>query len=149
MDDETLAKLYSYVAQAETGEYSPESVPDYSALFPCGKWNTELEQSIESFHLDLDRMPQEESRIQVLHILSNVLEYGVETFHVNSATAKNTKLRLVCRSDGLRIYRDDTSLKKKKKTGEKQKEGSRESEVVFIDKCTEVSEKKESQLIQL
>eukprot|EP00794_Sanderia_malayensis_P012949 gene12949-14281_t len=155
LDDQALAKLYSYVAQIENGEYNPEALTDYSKLFPCRKWSSEFEHSIESAHLDLEGMTADEARVQVLHTLSNLLEYGVETFNVNSATARNTKLILVCRFDGLRIFKEETTPparvggKKKSKYEDKVKENNDpENEVVFLDKCEEVSEKKDSHFLQ-
>ena len=135
LDTKVLAKLFALIAQVEHGEYNPDRLPNYSSFFPCETWSPDFEQLIESTHLSLERKTADQARIEVLHILSDRLEYGVESFHVTSATAKNTSLILVCRHDGLRIYRKEQGkeTKMQKKNGE-----DRDSEVVF----KEVSERK-------
>ena len=151
MDSKTLAKLFALIAQVENGDYSPDSLPNYSSFFPCEKWSADFEQSVESAHLELERMSADKARIEILHILSDRLEYGVETFYVNSATAKNTSLILICRYDGLRIYKRETMASKKKAAKGKKLEENSESEVVFKDLV--VVEKKpvksQAQLLQL
>jgi len=135
LDSECLAKIFASIAQAECGDYDPESLPDYSTFFPCETWGADFQQQVESLHMSFEKKTAEQAKIDVLHILAERLEYGVESFHVNSATARNTRLILVCRYDGLRIYRKEQS--KIEKPQRKSNENG-ESEVIL----KEVAEKK-------
>ena len=126
-----LAKLFSFIAQADYGDYDPDSLPDYSKFFPCESWSADFQQHVESLHLALEKTTAEQAKIDVLHILADRLEYGVESFHVNSATAKNTGLILVCRYDGLRIYRKEQKCKTKIDKPQNKANANGESEVVF------------------
>ena len=144
LDIKTLAKLFALIAQVECGDYDPDALPNYSSFFPCETWSADFEQLVESSHLSLEKLTTNQAKIDVLHILADRLEYGVESFHVNSATAKNTSLILVCRYDGLRIYRKDQKDKKNGGKAPKSPGDNGESEVVF----KEITEKKPGPKIQ-
>eukprot|EP00795_Rhopilema_esculentum_P005411 gene5411-577_t len=147
VDSKTFAKLFSLIAQVEHGEYNPNCLPEYSSFFPCEKWCADFQQLVESSHLELEKITADEAKIEILHILSNRLEYGVETFHVNSATAKNTSLVLLCRHDGLRIYRKEAAGKKKTHKKKSEDEGN-DSEVVLKEN-TVVDKKQPKSQVQL
>lgn len=130
-DSKILAKLLALIAQIEHGDYNPDCLPNYSSFFQCETWSSEFEHLVETTHLSLERSSADQARIEVLHILADRLEYGVESFHVTSATAKNTNLVLVCRYDGLRIYRKEQSNKSKPNKTPKNNGDNSASEIVF------------------
>ena len=133
-----MAKIFALIAQVEFGDYDAESLPEYSKFFPCESWSVDFQQHVESIHLSLEKTTTDQAKIDLLHILSERLEYGVESFQVNSATAKNTSLILICRYDGLRIYRKEQKDRTKVEKAQVKGKDIGESEVVF----REVAEKK-------
>ena len=106
----TVAQICASVAQAELGDFNPEKVPDYSIYVPLYVWSyltksCDLKKEVGIEHNKLAGQRACVAEVNLLHLLSNVHGYGIETFR-GKYTGDNygRNLKIMVDSDGVKVY---------------------------------------------
>lgn len=105
-----MAQICAAVAQAELGDFNPNNIPDYSVYVPLYVWSLltkscDLKKEIAVEHNKLVGRTASAAEVHLLHLLSAVHGYGIETFK-GKYTGDNygRKLKLLVDSDGIKVY---------------------------------------------
>ena len=106
----TVAEICAALAQAETGDFNSDNIPDYSTYLPLYIWSMltkscDLKKEVSNEHNKLTGQTAQAAEVNLLHLLSLVHGYGVETFK-GRYTADNygRKLKILVDEDGLKVY---------------------------------------------
>ena len=106
----TVAEICAALAQAETGDFDADNIPDYSTYLPLYIWSLlskscDLKKEVSNEHNKLVGQTAKAAEVNVLHLLSLVHGYGIETFK-GRYTADNygRKLKILVDEDGLKVY---------------------------------------------
>ena len=106
----TVSEICATLAQAETGDFNPDYIPDYSTYMPFYTWSLlakscDLKKEVSSEHSKLAGQSAQVAEVNIIHLLSVIQGYGVETFK-GRYTADNygRKLKILVDPDGLRVY---------------------------------------------
>lgn len=106
----TVAEICANLAQAETGDFNPDNITDYSSYLPLCVWSMfakscDMKKEVSFEHNKLTGQPPQMAEVNFLHQMSVLQGYGVETFTGRYRDDNyGRKLKILVDLEGLRVY---------------------------------------------